>query len=109
MALHTDAKRVKAEDASLESLIRTLHFDLCNVAEMAGTLETFRAVSAEVLLMGGTRSAPYLRSALDVLNDALAHARRVSLSGLGHLAADDVGQPEPVVSELRPFFAGTTL
>jgi hypothetical protein len=92
LAIHADGKRVNAEDASLESLIRSIHFDLCSVAQMAGTLEAFRGVNAEVLLLGGTKSVASLTAALD-----------------DHLAADDVGQPERVAKELRPFFAGTSI
>jgi pimeloyl-ACP methyl ester carboxylesterase len=104
LAMRLQAKRQAAEEASLESLIRSVHFDLRNVAEMAGSLEAFRDVNAEVLLLGGTRSARYLRSALDALNSVLPRSRRAALPGLGHIAADNVGQPERVAKELRAFF-----
>jgi hypothetical protein len=104
LAIQADRKTVKAEDASLESLIRSLHFDLRNVAEMAGALEAFREVHAEVLLLGGTKSVAYLREALDALGGVLPHRRRITLPGVGHMAADDVGQPERVARELRSFF-----
>jgi pimeloyl-ACP methyl ester carboxylesterase len=106
-AIKADAKNVKADEASLESLIRSFHFDNRIVAEMAGTLDKFRTISAEVLLLGGSRSPAFLAAALDALSGILPHARCVTLSGLGHLAADETGKPERVAKELRSFFAPT--
>jgi hypothetical protein len=42
--------------------------------------------------------------ALDALAGILPNARRVTFSGLGHLASDDTGEPERVASESRRFF-----
>jgi pimeloyl-ACP methyl ester carboxylesterase len=74
---------------------------------MAGQLEVFRKVIAEVLLLGGTNSPAYLKPALDALTAVLPHARRITLPGIGHMAADDVGEPERVARDLRAFFADT--
>jgi pimeloyl-ACP methyl ester carboxylesterase len=104
LALKASAKKVGTEHALLGTLIPTVHFDTLLVAEMAGTIEKFRAVRSEVLLMGGSRSVAYLPLALNALNSALPNARRVELSGLGHLAADNGGAPERVADELRRFF-----
>jgi pimeloyl-ACP methyl ester carboxylesterase len=108
LAIRTQGKDVEASDVPLDTLIRSIHFDLRNIGEMAGRLETFRALDAEVLLLGGTRSAPYLTATLDALSGILPHSRRVILPGLGHIAADDVGQPEHVAKELRLFFAASS-
>jgi pimeloyl-ACP methyl ester carboxylesterase len=108
LALQAGRKSMKSEDASLESLIRSMHFDLRNVAQMAGMLESFSAVNAEVLLLGGTKNAAYLTAALDALSGVLLHARGIIIPDLGHLAADDMSQPERVAKELRPFFTGTS-
>ena len=107
LAIRTDKKNPKAGDASLESLIRTVHFDARIVAELAGTLDKFKAVSAEVLLLGGAKSTAYLSAALEALSRVLPNVQRVELSGVGHLAADDTGRPELVAKELRRFFAST--
>jgi pimeloyl-ACP methyl ester carboxylesterase len=104
LAIQRSAKEASAENTSLEVLIPTVHFDCCLAAEMAGTIEKFKDVHSEVLLMGGTRSAPYLPIALDALAGILPNVRRVTFSGLGHLAADDIGEPERVAHELRRFF-----
>lgn len=95
----------RSGNVSLDVLIRALHFDIHLATEMAGTVENFRSAPTQTLLLGGDRSAAYLPFALDALAGVLPNARRVELPGLGHLAADDVGQPERVADVLRPFFS----
>jgi pimeloyl-ACP methyl ester carboxylesterase len=103
-AVQASAEELRAENYSLETLIPTVHFDTRCVAQMTGRLDTFRSLRPATLLLGGSRSAPYLRTALDALESALPNAQRVELRGLGHLAADDIGRPERVAAELRHFF-----
>ena len=62
-------------------------------------------MKADVLLLGGSKSAPYLRHALDALGGVLPNAQRIELPGVGHLAADNGGKPEIVATELRAFFS----
>jgi hypothetical protein len=76
------------------------------VIEMEGSLESFKGVGAEVLLLGGSKSQAFLRGALDALGTVLPHVRRVELQGLDHLGPDNRGKPLRVASELRRFFAG---
>lgn len=104
LAIQKSAKERARDNTSLEVLIPTIHFDCRLAAEMAGTIEKFKNLRPEVLLVGGTRSIAYLCKALDALEDILPNERRVTLSGVGHLAADDSGEPESVANELRRFF-----
>ena len=105
LAIDAEGKEVKEGRVPLKALIPTMHFDVKLVAETEGALETFSAVHADVLLMGGSKSAPYLRRALDALGGVLPNAMRVELPGVGHLAADNGGKPELVATKLRAFFA----
>jgi pimeloyl-ACP methyl ester carboxylesterase len=93
------------DEPALETLIPTVHFDTRLVAEMAGRLESFRAVRAETLLLGGSKSAVYLVAALDALGTVLPKCRRVEFPGLGHIAADNHGEPLRVADELRRYFS----
>jgi len=106
LAIRASAKDAASENVSLDVLIRALHFDVRLGAEMAGTVDSFEAARTEILLIGGGRSVAYLPLALDALAGILPNARRIELPGLGHLAADDVGQPERVDTVLRSFFSG---
>lgn len=103
-AIKASAKQLNGSAPSLAALIPTVRFDGRLVKEMAGTLNRFKAVQADVLLLGGDRSIAYLPRALDALGTVLPHCRRVELAGIGHLAADDTGAPERVADELRRFF-----
>jgi hypothetical protein len=71
---------------------------------MAGTVERYRALSTETLLLGGDKSRTFLGVALDALEAVLPHASRVRLNGAGHLAPANDGAPERVAVELRRFF-----
>jgi pimeloyl-ACP methyl ester carboxylesterase len=61
-------------------------------------------LDAETLWLGGERSPAYRKTVLTGLEVVLPHARRVTLTGAGHLAAGDRGKPELVAAELRKFF-----
>lgn len=65
----------------------------------------FAALSCDVLLLGGSRSARDLRASLDGLAAVLPRAKKVVLGGVGHTAADNSSQPQRVAAELRAFFA----
>jgi pimeloyl-ACP methyl ester carboxylesterase len=78
------------------------------VVEMSEKLENFRAIRAEVLLLGGSKSPTYLKVALDALEKVFPHAKRIEFPGLNHGASGNTergGQPERVAQELRRFFA----
>ncbi len=93
------------DDVPLKALVHTMHYDAQLVIESEGSLQSFRDVPAEVLLLGGTRSPFYLKKSLRALERVLPHARRVEFAGLGHLAADNSGKPDLVAAELRRFFS----
>jgi pimeloyl-ACP methyl ester carboxylesterase len=90
----------------LGDLITTMRYDGRAVAQASGPLSRFAAVRAETLLIGGERSAGYLTAALNGLEPVLPRVQRVTLPGVGHLAADDSGRPELVAEHLRRFFGG---
>lgn len=107
MMMASEKKKAGRDDVTMRMLAPTLHYDFQLVIEMEGALESFKAIRADVLLLGGSKSPAYLKAALDVLEKVLPHVRRVEFPGLGHEASgnrDRRGQPERVVQELRRFF-----
>jgi pimeloyl-ACP methyl ester carboxylesterase len=90
--------------AALGTLIPTMRQDATVVEQGAGPLSRFSGVAAETLLLGGDRSPAYLKRVLNGLEPVLPRVRRVTLTGVGHLAADNTGKPELVAAELRRFF-----
>ncbi len=88
-------------------LAPTLHNDFQLSVESEGALESFKAIRAEVLLLGGSKSPAYLKVALDALEKALPDAKRIEFPGLNHGASGNTnrgGKPERVAQELRRFF-----
>jgi pimeloyl-ACP methyl ester carboxylesterase len=107
MMMASEDKKAADDDVTMRMLAPTLHYDFQLVIEMDGALENFRAVRAEVLLLGGSKSPAYLTRAVDALEKVLPHVTRVEFPGLGHEASgnsDRRGQPERVAQELRRFF-----
>jgi pimeloyl-ACP methyl ester carboxylesterase len=108
MMMASEEKKAGGDGVTMRMLAPTLHYDFQLVIEMEGALESFRAVRADVLLLGGSKSPAYLKAALDAVEKVVPHVRRVELPGLGHEAsgnADRRGQPERVAKELRRFFS----
>jgi pimeloyl-ACP methyl ester carboxylesterase len=105
LAIRGRPKPSQDDAPSLQALIPTVHFDARLVAEMAGRLESFRAIRAETLLLGGTKSATHLGAALDALSTVIPDCKRIKFPGLGHIAADNSGEPARVADELRRNFS----
>lgn len=93
----------------LRALVPTMHYDMQLVIETEGTVDTFRGIPGEVLLLGGSKSPAYLKVSLRALSSVLPAARLVELVGLDHVAADNSGNPQRVADELRRFFSAPTL
>jgi hypothetical protein len=108
MAMKDEDKKAKDYDITMRMLAPTLHYDFQLVIEMSEKLESFKAIRAEILLLGGSKSPAYFKVALDALEKALPHVKRMEFSGLGHGGAGNAnrdGKPEQVAQELRRFFA----
>jgi pimeloyl-ACP methyl ester carboxylesterase len=102
-----EEKQGSGKYASFRELAPTLHHDGQLIVEMSGQQESFRAIQAEVLLLGGSKSTAFLKAGLDSVAKVLPHARRVEFPGLNHSSTwntDRGGKPEPVARELRRFF-----
>jgi len=107
LGIRLDGRANRPPDyTSLGELIPTMRADATVVAQAAGPLARFAAVRAETLLLGGARSAAYLKAVLTGLEPVLPRVRRVTLPGVGHLAADNNGRPQLVAAQLRDFFGG---
>ncbi len=110
-AMASEDKKASSDDITMRKLAPTLHYDFQIVAEMDGTLEDYRAVQAEALLLGGDKSPKYLKAALDALEQVLPHVKRIEFPGLDHGGSSDLsatnrtGKPQVVAQELRRFFA----
>ncbi|NUP02896.1 MAG: alpha/beta hydrolase, partial [Nonomuraea sp.] len=89
------------DEVPVEALIPTLHFDMQVIRETADTGMDYAALDARVLLLGGTKSAAYLKRALCELAEVLPNARSVTVPGVGHSGPEDDGAPLVVAEALR--------
>jgi pimeloyl-ACP methyl ester carboxylesterase len=114
-AMKREDRTAAAGAITMRQLAPTLHYEAVLLAELAGALNTFSTVNADVLLLGGTKGLPFLKPGRDALAKTLPHNRRVELTGLPHGASSDPGPTNPggkpeivaqVARELRAFFYG---
>ncbi len=101
--LEVDEKNVKGDDVTLKELMPTLKFDVQLVNETKGRLENFKNISAEVLLLNGSKSPSMLKESNDALEKILPHFERKELQGLDHDSAQDYGKPEVIAQEIKDF------
>ncbi|QYC42753.1 putative hydrolase [Nonomuraea coxensis DSM 45129] len=93
-------------EPTFRELAPTLRQDVQVVADTAGDLDAYRHVTAEVLLLGGTKSPAHLKGALTALHGTLPRCRRADLPGLGHSATSNAsmrGRPDLVAAEVCRF------
>jgi hypothetical protein len=98
------------EYASLQELIPAMRYDFKVVTDRRGDVEPFRAVQAEILLLGGTKSPRYLKDALAALEKTLPRVRRTEFEGLDHSGpwnSGKGGNPEVVAQSMHRFFSGS--
>jgi pimeloyl-ACP methyl ester carboxylesterase len=111
MSMKGEDKKAKDGDVTMRMLAPTLHYDFQLVAEMSESVKNFSAVQTEVLLLGGSESPAWLKTALDALEKVLPHVKRIEFPGLNHGGSSDIsttnrsGNPALVAQELRRFFA----
>jgi hypothetical protein len=102
--LAADERNVKVDDVTLKELMPTLKFDIQLVNETEGKLENFKNVSAEVLLLNGSKSPIFLKNSTKSLNKVLPNATQKELNGLDHDSAQNYGKPEIIAKEIKKFF-----
>lgn len=103
LILDVDERNVKDDDVTLKDLMPTLKYDVQLVNETEGKLDNFRNVSAEVLLLGGSKSPIFLKHSLETLNKILPHVTCKELQGLDHDSAQNYGKPKVIAQEIKHF------
>ena len=88
--------RKAAPDAiTMRKLAPTIHYEGALIAEMGGTVDAFRTVATDVLILGGSKGLPFLEPGRDALARTLPHSRRVEFPGLDHGASSDPSTTNP--------------
>ena len=104
--LSLDALAARTDTVALRDLVPALIPELRLVRATEGTLDYYRDVTAQCLLMCGADAPPLFTATLDSLQQVLPRATRVVLPGLNHgAAADQGGNPAVIAGQLRQFFS----
>src|SRR3984957_10448891 len=107
LAMKSEDKKAGPDTVTMRALAPTVYYEGVLLAEMAGQLDTFADVRAEVLVLGGSKGLAILKPALDDLARTLPDSRRVEFAGLDHGGSADVsnanrgGKPEVVAAGRR--------
>lgn len=101
--LWRNARNVKGDDVAYQDIIPTMSNELKLVKETEGTLEDYKNVSAEVLLLIGSKTQSLIRDSLTALNEVLPNSSLIELKGLNHDSAQDYGKPKPIALEIKRF------
>lgn len=92
-----------ADHVPAADLVPTMRFDVQIAQEMADTTTEYSALQARGLLMAGTRSPHYVRTAIRELAAVIPRCQVVTLPGLGHSGPQNDGRPHAVARALRDF------
>lgn len=106
LAIKNEDKKGSGNYLPLRELAVALHYDFQLVAEMAEKVDSFKDISAKLLLLGGSESPAYLKISLNALEKVLPKAKRIEINHIGHAGSwntDRGGKPELVAIELRNF------
>jgi pimeloyl-ACP methyl ester carboxylesterase len=105
LVMKAEERKAGADDVTMRALAPTLPHDFELINEVARRADRFDGVSAEVLLLGGSKSDAFFSGSLDALQRTLPHAHRIDLPGLDHGGSTDRdGKPEKIAPALRRFF-----
>jgi hypothetical protein len=104
-----DKKAVPGEP-TMRQLAPTLHYTGLLLAEMTGKSAGFVNVTADVLLLNGSKGLSWLRPGFDALAEVLPNVIRRELANLDHGGSGDPsktnpgGKPDVVAAAARTFF-----
>jgi|SRR5215207_6379445 len=112
-AMQKEDRSAGPDDITLRKLAPTVHHEGALIVELAGRIDEFREVQADVLLLGGGKGLSFLKPSRDTLAKVLPRSRRIEFDGLHHGSSSD---PSPINStgsvdaisriatEIRSFF-----
>src|SRR5690349_9740352 len=96
------------EGQEMVSLLPTVIWEAKEIQRFDSTYQRYRSLSADTLLLNGSKSPAYLRNILPILANTIPHTKHIELSGLNHNAPDQ-DAPERIAVELKRFFSEPAL
>jgi hypothetical protein len=102
--MRVEARRIRGDDVPLQDLLPTIHYEIELVKQTAGTLDDYRGVAADVLLLYGSNTDSMFKVTAEALQSVLPHSICIELPDLEHRSAQDYGKPERIAPVLQLFF-----
>lgn len=96
--------RQRGPASSLRDLLPGVRYDFRAVAERDGHIQDHASIDCPVLLLSGTASPTFLRTAIRDLARILPDSRQVEFDGLGHDGPWNSGGPAQISATLADFF-----
>lgn len=93
------------EGREMVALLPTIVWEAKEIQRLDSTHERYHSLSADTLLLHGSKSPAYLRKILPILTRTIPHVQSIELPGLNHNAPDQEA-PELIASELKRFISG---
>jgi pimeloyl-ACP methyl ester carboxylesterase len=97
-------QRPRCGNVAWRELVASLPAELDPVLDTEGTLEQYRHLDAQVLLIYGSKTDSMFVDCAEALHAVLPHSTLLRLPGLNHDAAQTYGKPETIAAALRLFF-----
>ncbi len=97
-------RKVKEDSVSSIDLIPTAKYDYQILLETEETRESYKNVSAEVLLLSSCNSTPLIKESSTNLDYVLPHSNHKEIKGLTHDSAQDYGKPKLIAQEIKDFY-----
>ncbi|MEU0088968.1 alpha/beta hydrolase [Kribbella sp. NPDC006257] len=94
-AMQKEDRKAGPDDITLRKLGPTVHHEGALIVELAGRVDEFRTVQADVLLLGGSKGLSFLKPGRDALAKVLPRSRVIEFDGLDHGSSSD---PSPINS-----------
>ncbi|WP_159883504.1 alpha/beta fold hydrolase [Paenibacillus puerhi] len=74
-------------------------------AKLNDTHQNYRQISADVLLIGGSKTEKTFGKIIPALSESIPSVETVTINGLDHFGPDNSGQPKEVAHRLSAFFS----
>jgi hypothetical protein len=95
---------VRGDDVPLQDLRPTIHHEIELVKKTEGSLDDYRGVPADVLLLYGRKTDSMFKVTAKTLPSVLPHCICIELPDLDHRSVQNYGKPKRIAPLLQVFF-----
>lgn len=102
--LWNEDRKATGDDVSGRELLPLAKYEFQLVQETEGTIDDYKKVSAEVLLLNSTNSTPLIECTNIELDKVLPNSKHIELKGINHDSAQNYGKPGIIAQEIKHFY-----